>query len=370
LSVYKDSRSPYYSFDFQVGGHRFFGSTKKTNKREAEAVEAVEREKAKRERTLVRAAATSLALDDIAGRYWHEVGQHHAGARNTERQIGYLLDFLGKGHRDVVSKMVAWRRGHTRRDGRLISAFTVNDATEQLRKIFVRCKTWGIRFDREPVWRDHCLPEPQERIRELVGDELERLQAATRDDYAPLFDFVHATGLRLKECVTLQWTEIDWGARQIRKPGKGGRLVTVPITPTIREILWPLRGHHPDYVFTYVAERTIDKTIKGKPYRFVKGERYPMTVSGVATAWRRLRKRAGVEGFRFHDFRHDFGTKVLRQTGNLKLVQKALNHRSIKSTLRYAHVLDEEVADAIESRLSRNNSRNFAVTRSLKGKSA
>jgi site-specific recombinase XerD len=33
----------------------------------------------------------------------------------------------------------------------------------------------------------------------------------------------------------------------------------------------------------------------------------------------------------------------------LKLVQKALNHGDIKSTLRYAHVLDDDVADAIEA---------------------
>jgi integrase len=55
-----------------------------------------------------------------------------------------------------------------------------------------------------------------------------------------------------------------------------------------------------------------------------------------------------VTDFRFHDFNHDFGTKVLRLTGNLKLAQRALNHADIKSTLRYAHVLDEDVADAVE----------------------
>jgi len=55
-----------------------------------------------------------------------------------------------------------------------------------------------------------------------------------------------------------------------------------------------------------------------------------------------------VTDFRFHDFRHDFGTKVLRETGNLKLAQKALNHADIKSTLRYAHVLDSDVAEAVE----------------------
>ena len=42
------------------------------------------------------------------------------------------------------------------------------------------------------------------------------------------------------------------------------------------------------------------------------------------------------------------GTKLLRDTGNLKLVQRALNHSDIKTTTRYAHVLNEEVADALE----------------------
>jgi integrase len=78
---------------------------------------------------------------------------------------------------------------------------------------------------------------------------------------------------------------------------------------------------------------------------------------GVQTAWHRLRKRAGVIGFRFHDFRHDFGTKLLRETGNIKLVQRALNHADLKSTTRYAHVLDDEVADAMERVALRNKPR-------------
>ena len=56
----------------------------------------------------------------------------------------------------------------------------------------------------------------------------------------------------------------------------------------------------------------------------------------------------GIKEFRFHDFRHDFATKLLRQTGNLKLVSKALNHADIKTTARYAHVLDEDIAVAVE----------------------
>jgi integrase len=346
MSVYRKSRSPYWHFDFYCRGHRFLGSTKCTTRREAEAVERAEREKAKRRVADLAAAKTSLRLDDVADRYWLEVGQHHTGADNTERQLGYLIEYFGKDKLlteitgDDVAKLVAWRRGHCTHSGALIGPYTVNDLTEQLRKLFTRAKAWGVRFEHEPRWRDHWLKEPQERVRELTDAEAERLEAATRDDYAPFFAFMQATGLRLRECVTLTWREVDFGTRQITKLGKGGRTVTKPITSGIREILWPLRGHHPEQVFTYVVQRTRDG--------HVRGERRPITYSGVKAAWLRLRKRAGVTGFRLHDYRHDFATKLLRETGNLKLVQRALDHASIATTTKYAHVLDHEVAEAME----------------------
>jgi integrase len=351
VSVYKnkDGRSPYFHYDFQVRGHRFHGSTKCTARREAEKVEAAEREKARRLVAQLAAAKTSLRLDDVAERWWQEVGQYHAGADGTEHQLALLIEFFGKDKLlpeitgDDVARFVAWRRGHRRRDGALISPHTVNHTTKQLRTLFARAKLWGVRFEHEPKWTKYFLPVPEERVRELSDDEADRLEAETRADYAPFFAFAHASGLRLKECF-LRWSEVDFSARQIRKTGKGGRIVTVPITPTIREILWPLRGHHPEFVFTYVCQRRGAGPHAGR----IKGQRYPLTYQGVHTYWERVRKLAGVTGFRFHDYRHDFASKLLRATGNLKLVQKALNHRDIKTTLRYAHVLDSDVAEGME----------------------
>src|SRR5262249_20270381 len=118
-----------------------------------------------------------------------------------------------------------------------------------------------------------------------------------------------------------------------------------------------------EHVFTYVAQRSRDGRLQG--------ERRPLTYSGVKTAWRRLRKRSGVTGFRFHDFRHDLGTKLLRKTGNLKLVQRALNHSDLQTTTRYAHVLDDEVAEALELVTEPpNQSPISARVRNLKGRSA
>jgi integrase len=345
MSVFKDPRSPYWRFDFEYRGHRFYGSTKATTRRQAEAVERDEREKARARVAAQEVARTSLKLDDVAGRYWQETGQYSAGARDIHVRLGVLIERLGKDMLitditgDDVGRLVAWRRGHKNRSGRLISPFTVNDTTAQLRTLFIRAKAWGVRFEHEPEWRKFWLAEPRERVRELIGDEGERIEAATREDYAPFLTFAMVSGLRFSECF-LRWSEVDWRAKQIRKKGKGGRTITAPITSAIREILWPLLGHHPEFVFTYVAKYTRGHTIRGQCY--------PLTAGGVRDVWGKIRKAAGVTDFRFHDFRHNLATKVLRDTGNLKLVSRLLNHTNISTTVRYAHVLDDEVADALE----------------------
>jgi integrase len=358
MSVFRKKRSPYWHYDFQWRGRRFHGSTKCTTRREADKVEAAEREKAKQFVAQTEAARTSLRLDDVAGRYWSEHAQHLAGAPNAEGNLALLIEYFGKDKLitditgDDVARLVAWRRGHRKnrvRNTNLISPFTVNHTTEQLRKLFTRCKLWGVRFAHEPVWRKHFLAVPPERVRELSDAEAERLEQHIGDDYAPIFAFARASGLRLAECL-LKWSEVDWEAKKIRKPGKGGKMVTTHITTTVRDILWPLQGHHPVYVFTYVPQQKDDI------------ERRPITRVGLQSMWKRLRRRANVTDLRWHDLRHDFGTKFLRATGNLKLTQKAMNHSDIKTTLRYAHVLDSEVAEALERvQKSRTKSRKLKI---------
>ncbi|TNJ41558.1 tyrosine-type recombinase/integrase, partial [Phaeobacter sp. B1627] len=72
--------------------------------------------------------------------------------------------------------------------------------------------------------------------------------------------------------------------------------------------------------------------------------------------------KAEIEDFRFHDLRHTFATRMLRATGNLKLVSRLLGHTSIETTMRYAHVLDTDLADAMNdfSMFQVAESRNFS----------
>ena len=58
-------------------------------------------------------------------------------------------------------------------------------------------------------------------MRELHEEEGECLDAAMSEDYGAFFAFAKASGLRLRECLLL-WSEVDWSARRITKPGKDG----------------------------------------------------------------------------------------------------------------------------------------------------
>jgi integrase len=367
MSVYKSKNTPCYVYNFKVGGRRFYGSTGTKSKREAERVEAdLKRQAREQARRQAQAHENGpLTLDVAAGRYWQEVGQHHAGNADTWRDLERLVAYFGPGKLladitdDHVAKLVMWHRAqrvvHYRKKPAkedappppLISPATVNrSTTEVLKKLFTRAKrAWGYTFKHEPRWKEHMLKEPEERVRELHGHEAEALDQAVRSDYEPWLSFARATGLRLRETL-ITWSQVNWQAGQIVTRGKGGKLVTTPITPTVRAILEPLKGQHPESVFTYVAERT--RVCPRTGVKVIKGLRYPITYSGAKSLWKRTRKRSGVKGLRFHDLRHDVGTKLLRATGNLKLVQRALNHADLKTTTRYAHVLDEEVGQALD----------------------
>lgn len=374
MSVYKPKQSPFYHYDFQVGGERFYGSTEQTARREALAHEKSLKDQAKADlkaQRKLRGTKGQLTLAAATEKYWDEVGKRHANAETTFTDLARIVEFFGADHLlssitdDDVNRLVEWRRAQKRwgresreedKPAKFVSNSTVNRSTTLvLKKLFTRAKrSWKHSFPDEPDWRAHWLAEPKERVRELKSSERASIELAARPDYQPVIDFALATGFRMDECL-LRWSEVDWEGSQIETIGKGGKQVRTRITSVVRDILEAQLGYDPNWVFTYIASRTVRGN--GKVQDRIKGERYPITYEGLKSQWKRTRSAAKVENFRFHDLRHDLGTKLLRQTGNMKLVQKALNHSDIKTTSRYAHVLDEEVGDALE-KLAENQLRN------------
>lgn len=343
MSIYRQHGSDVYSYDFQHRGVRFSGTTGCTSRREAERVEAAKREEA-RETVKVASGQTPLTINQATARFWSETGQRYRGNYHQTfdaalewlvREIGpkTLLQDIG---RAALSKAIARRRGEG------VSNATVNrTVTEPLRRVLKTASIrWGQKVQDIP-WKEFMLPEPKERVRELRTAEEETLFATMREDYHPILVFALLSGCRLGECVSLRWPDIDWGNRTITIRGKGDVVATIPLTSDIRKVLWALRGHHEDAVFTYVVAKA-----RGERQR---GERRPITYEGLKTQWRRCKTSAKIEDFRFHDTRHTTATRLLRESGNLRLVQRLLRHADIATTVKYAHASDHDLREAMEA---------------------
>lgn len=368
MSVFirKDSKDGFYSYDFQHRGQRFSGSTGKASKREARQVEATKLAEAKAQfATSAELYAKEMSLETACARYWQEKAQYEVNAKTKLAFLDWLCAHFGNGtmlHEiddSRVAAMVAKRRGELtasrRKPGRKyktpevrhrVSPATVNrTAIQPLREVILRAKSmWGVRTA-AVKWSEHLLSEPQERIREATPDEESGVLEQLGRGYDTAVQFAFRSGCRRMEIVGLVWSRVNFFAREYTVTGKGGRERTIPMTEEDYQMFREELGRHPEQVFTFEATRT-RKNNHGQD--FIRGQRYPVTESGLKTAMRRAVPKSGVTNFRFHDTRHTAATRVLRKS-NLRVVQVLLGHSDVKTTTKYAHALKEDVRAALEA---------------------
>jgi integrase len=338
MSIYKPKNSPNYHFDFVWKGRRFFGSTGCRSKRDALAYENRERQKA----ALPRQDREPITVDDACGLY-----AEHAETLPSWPTIDYMLDALmnGLGPAKLLSEVsqrdlqVYFAR---RRDGR--SNASVNREVENCRAVWRRAEKARFDVGEMPDWMALMLRVPSVPPRELSLEEEPALFAELRADIADACDFLLKSGWRRGEVIGLRWSDCDLSAMQATTRIKGGDVVRRPLTPTLIAIIANQPKVGP-FVFTYVCQRNHTKRRKG--------ERYPLTATALRRPWCAAKKKAGIEAFRLHDLRHTRGTRIVRATGSLAATKEALKHKNIRTTLRYAHVLDSDVRHALDASESR-----------------
>jgi len=50
-----------------------------------------------------------------------------------------------------------------------------------------------------------------------------------------------------------------------------------------------------------------------------------------------------------HTLRHTFATRLYKQTGDIRLTQKALGHSDVSTTMMYTHIVDDDLSSAMRS---------------------
>jgi integrase len=345
VSVYKPKGKPHYHFDFQFRGRRFHGSTGCDTKRAAEAYERRERHKA----TLPDLKRPPITLNEAASLY-----QDHAEQLPSWPTIHYMLTALIDGiGANVLLSEVTQRDLQVyfakRRNGR--SSASVNREIENARALWIRAKRTRYDVGEMPDWAQLTLKVSRKPPRELEVTEEAKLFLALRNDVADAVDFLLKSGWRRGEVLGLRWSDVSIPRKVAFTRIKGGDIVTRPLTTALVEII--ARQPQCDgiegapFVFTYVCQKSRGPRRKGK--------RYPLTPTALRKPFAAALEAAGVDDFRIHDLRHTRGTRIVRATGSLAAAKEALKHRRIETTLRYAHVLDDDVRNALEASESRHS---------------
>jgi integrase len=351
MATYRPKRSSIFLFDFVMKGERHYGSTGCKTKRDADAFEA------KKRAELALGAASRkkplITLDAAAANYEDHLRANGKWSATQDYLIASIVEGLGAERylSDVTEQDL---RDHFARRAAKVSAASVNREIEVARPIWRRHRRTH-EIGEMPEWGEMFYAVPEKDPRELYHDEEDRLMPALREDHRDFEDYALKSGWRLAEVRGLLWSKTNLGQAVAETRIKGGRWVKRPLTDEMITIIANQPKVGP-FVFTYVCKKSrsafIDSKGRKHPARLA-GERYPFSTTTHRRDFKRALEAAGVEDFRFHDLRHTRGTRILRQTGNLALVKEALKHRSIKTSLRYAHATDEDVRrglDASESR--------------------
>jgi integrase len=218
-----------------------------------------------------------------------------------------------------VDDLILWLRQQGR------SPATINRYLSALHKVL----KWGHAKGRayvpvmpEFTWQD----EDEGRIRWLSREEELKIVAVLQALGQPeIADFVLAaidTGCRRSELLAATPDQLDGNWLRLWKT-KNGEARSVPLTPRAKDIL-----------------------TRRLPWRFTK---YPLRYW-----WDRAKERMGLaedEEFVLHACRHTTATRLVERGVNLRVVQQFMGHKSIQTTLRYAHISDELLTEAA-SRLS------------------
>ena len=337
MSIFKKTNSPYWHFDFQFKGRRVYGSTGCTSKRDAIAFEARERRKL----ILPDLTRPPITIDEAAGLY-----QERAEDLPSWPTIRYMTEALvhGLGKSKLLSEI-------SQRDLQLHFAkrrkdradSSINREIENARAIWRHAERTRFDVGELPDWAALRYRVPDQVPRELSPAEEAKLFEALREDLKGVADFALKSGWRRSEIMGLRWSDVDLGARQAVTRIKGGAVIRRPLTATLVAIIANQPKVGP-FVFSYVCQQSRDKRRKGV--------RYPMTATAFRKGWAAALAACGIDDFRFHDLRHTTGTRIVRATGNLAAAKAALAHTNIKTTLRYAHVLDDDVRAALDASLS------------------
>lgn len=364
MAVYKQPKSKYWWYKFSWNSESIRESTKQTNKRVAEQMEAAHRTALAKGEVGIRERKLAPTLKELAEKdFLPFIRSTFAAKEKTrlyyEAGVKCLLSFQQLANQrldaitsDRVAEYVEHRQKSKGKRGRSLQVASLNRELQVLRRIFVLAQEWGKVEKALPKVK--MLPGEKHRERVLTPDEEDfffegasSLAMTRYRDPSLLKDVARILldcGIRPEECFRLRPENVREGKLEIHFGKTDNARRRIPMTPRVAAIL----------------EMRLTKA-SGSPWVFPadtkSGHIEPSTVkkqfsAAVAEATRLMREESqdpnrALLGFEFYTLRHTCLTRWAPHMDPWTLAYLA-GHRDMNITKRYVHPQEQAIQEAMK----------------------
>ncbi len=309
----------------------------------------------KRQKKLAKESASARTLEKyLDGGYWtHYLSKRKDGKADQFRVRSIFKDFLDRDMATITpAELIAHR---TKRFDKGRKATTLNRDRMALHGLFEKAIKDGL-IENNPAHKSVFEPLPlvdDKRVRYLgQRDEVEDIRDDSGNKVGERQRFIKAlssmplqiqtivglamnTGCRRGELFNLTWDNVSMKKQTLTVTGmvaKSKKKRVIPLNSKAMDLLLAWRKGN----VTHISGLVFPSDVTGKP------------LVGIKRQWTNLTKSANITGFRFHDLRHDFASRLVMKGVSLYEVKDLLGHSSITMTERYAHLADEQLRNAVE----------------------
>jgi integrase len=234
------------------------------------------------------------------------------------------------------------------------AAATVNRYLATLASVLTACvKRWHW-LGASPMGQVQKPTESRAEQRFLSKEEAARLlqacrESESRDLYLAVLLSL-TTGARQGEILSLRWQDLDLAAATMvvradaETTTKGGAR-SLPIVP---EALTLLQARDKARREARQGAKVASLRPSGSAFVFPSKVTASKPVS-LRTPWETALRRAGIEGFRWHDLRHSAASFLAKGGASLLEIGAVLGHKSANTTKRYAHLTEDHTHDLVRN---------------------
>jgi integrase len=173
----------------------------------------------------------------------------------------------------------------------------------------------------------------KKRIRFLADARADRLIECYAEHAGPIAITLRWQGTRIGETLRIDWQDVSWKKNSIFiAESKNGEARTVSMHPKVRTAL-----HRVFVAQGSPSTGVVFRTQRGEPYHDPRRYRFP-SGSGIKKTHATACRRAGIEDFHVHDWRHHWACQCVMAGIDLETIRQEGGWKSLRMVERYATV--------------------------------